>query len=75
VKEPDKGVSGTVPGTPLSFSKEVSVCAFALGSHPWSWDRKNSLRFAVRADSLSAKEQYHAHRKRKDGNEGELEEK
>jgi len=75
VKEPDKGVSGTVPGTPLSLSKGVSVSAFALGSYPWSWDRKNSLRFAVHADSLSAKERYHAYRKRKDGNEGELEEK
>ncbi len=75
MKEPDKGVPGTVPGTPLSLSKEVSVSAFALGSHLWSWDRKNSHRFAVRADSLSAKERYHAYRKRKDGNAGELKEK
>jgi hypothetical protein len=75
MKETDKGVPSSVPGTPLSSSKEVPVSAFALGSYPWSWDRKNSHRFAVRADSLSAKERYHAYRKRKDGNEGELEEK
>jgi len=40
MKETDKGVPSSVPGTPLSSSKEVSVSAFAPGSYPWSWDRR-----------------------------------